>query len=175
MQPLLCPPAWWGEPSGRAVPAFPCARPVGADLRAARHGPSRRTARPEVGPYRREPPSRNPAAAGGGPAVRHGGHLPRRARIPQPAPLFSSLPQTHLRLWKIRTSSLVFRHPPAHEKSPSFRPCFRGVLPPMAGSKSVWLQPVVSTAISTADAQKRVPLERAPVALPRDLVVGQRL
>jgi hypothetical protein len=33
--------AWWGWP-------------VGADLRAARHGPSFRTARPEVGPYRRE-------------------------------------------------------------------------------------------------------------------------
>ena len=29
-----------------------CGRPVGADLRAARRGPSFRTARPEVGPYR---------------------------------------------------------------------------------------------------------------------------
>ena len=31
---------------------FPCVGMVGADLRAARYKPSKRTARPEVGPYR---------------------------------------------------------------------------------------------------------------------------
>ncbi len=34
-----------------------CGWAVGADLRAARHGPFSRTARPEVGPYRRERPT----------------------------------------------------------------------------------------------------------------------
>ncbi len=39
-------------------PVLSLVRSVGADLRAARHGPSCRTARPEVGPYRREGPAR---------------------------------------------------------------------------------------------------------------------
>ena len=62
MRPIL---KCWFQRGGPVKPlSFAwCGWPVGADLRAARHGPSFRTARPEVGPYRRESPTRNRQAS----------------------------------------------------------------------------------------------------------------
>jgi hypothetical protein len=111
-----------------AVWLFLCGRRrVGADLRAARHGRSFRTARPEVGPYRRKRPIRNRKvftgqlrrSRGSAPGAHSTGRdaLPR-VRCGALAPASPFPPLHFLQLRKTLTIPSIFPHIHLHENHP---------------------------------------------------------